>query len=129
MRFVRLLAGKSMLMSRERKKNEERNGNPKTYLQYKTLSSLLQSFPVLDKMPQHRLTTVTFSICRQELIDKCELKYCTRCFCTHLSKTLSNNTRMDEGLYLALSNSSSVLKIGQICASFHSAGTQALPIQ
>ena len=35
---------------------------------------------------------------------------------------------MDTGLYLDLSNSSSLLKIRQISASFHSAGTQALSI-
>ena len=35
---------------------------------------------------------------------------------------------MDTGLYLDLSNSSSLLKIGQISANFHSAGTQALSI-
>ena len=35
---------------------------------------------------------------------------------------------MDTGLYLDSSNSSSLLKIGQISVNFHSAGTQALSI-
>ena len=35
---------------------------------------------------------------------------------------------METGLYLDFSNSSSLLKIGQISASFYSAGTQALSI-
>ena len=76
MRLVRLiLAGKSLLISRERKKMKKETEIQKLIYNIKSIIQdyycpnhrilVKSSFPVLDKMPQHRLTTVTFSICRQ----------------------------------------------------------------